>query len=161
MNNIEILADSARGVYIPQHFAETCEPEKWGIDQDDIQTLLADPELEYYWDTWDWVLNNAERTDSSGNIWRLHQDGDLFAYCPSYWTASEFHGLFGSLWYCDDQAIDLADDIIRRAGKTPDDMEVFVDEVSDAIQENGGVVEHACKGYLIVKDGDDYKVDEL
>lgn len=76
---IEILADSNRGRYIPQHFAEACDTEQWGIDPEDAAVLLAGPDHEWYWETWDTVLSNAKFTDSAGVEWFLHQDGDLFA----------------------------------------------------------------------------------
>ena len=112
----ELFSDSARGVYIPQHFAESAnrdkfkyiEPEQWGI-------LESGPETEHYWDVWDEVLSNAE-TDCGGV---LHQDGDLWivwsqnaieavdSYCESqleYETSHRDAGdsyadLVSGLWY--------------------------------------------------------------
>ena len=65
----ELFADSARGIYIPQHFAESAnigmrrfwniEPEQWSI-------LESGPKhSEEYWSTWDEVLSDAE-TDCGG-----------------------------------------------------------------------------------------------
>ena len=71
----ELFADSARGVYIPQYFAEIANREKFKyIKPDQWLILESGPEHEKYWDTWDEVLNNAE-TDCGGV---LHQDGDLW-----------------------------------------------------------------------------------
>ena len=70
-----LFADSARGIYIPQHFAESYNSEQWqAIDQSDLDILLSGPESESYWDVWDDVLNNAETV--CGGV--LHQDGDLW-----------------------------------------------------------------------------------
>ena len=75
----ELFADSARGIYIPQHFAESYATEKWKyIDADDIQILLVGPNHQFYWDAWDSVLNNAETI--CGGV--LHQDGDLWVVWP-------------------------------------------------------------------------------
>ena len=74
-NYIEIYADSARGIYIPQYFAETYVKSRWKyIDESDISVLRIGPDHEQYWDAWDNILDNAETTDG----WTLYQDGDLF-----------------------------------------------------------------------------------
>ena len=71
----ELFADSARGVYIPQHFAESAIRDKFKyIDKEQWGILESGPETEHYWDVWDDVLSNAE-TDCGGV---LHQDGDLW-----------------------------------------------------------------------------------
>ena len=68
-------ADSARGQYIPQYFAESCDRTKvLYVSDDDWKILESGPEHEHYWDAWDMVLNNAETT--CGGV--LHQDGDLW-----------------------------------------------------------------------------------
>ena len=70
-----LYADSARGIYIPQHFAESYNTEQWQvIAQADLDILLSGPDTESYWDVWDDVLNNAETV--CGGV--LHQDGDLW-----------------------------------------------------------------------------------
>lgn len=70
-----LFADSARGIYIPQHFAESAQRGKFtGIDAEQWSILESGPEHEYYWDVWSEVLDNAETID--GQI--LHQDGDLW-----------------------------------------------------------------------------------
>ena len=88
MQAIEIYADSARGIYIPQHFAES-HGENWtGFDNEDIAVLMDGPENEEYWDTWGHVLDNAEVT-FRGYTWTLYQDGDLFCVCPELMSPSE------------------------------------------------------------------------
>jgi|SRR5690625_263524 len=93
-NSIEIIANSAYGVYIPQYAAESLAPE-WTISDSDREILAAGPDHEWYWDTWHDVVQNAEYTDTDGNIWRLHQDGDLFAYCESLISDRDYFNLFG------------------------------------------------------------------
>lgn len=93
-NSIEIIADSSRGVFIPQHAAESLAP-GWTISDTDRETLAAGPENEEYWDTWNTVEQTAEYTDTAGNVWRLHLDGDLFAYCDSLMSDREYMDFFG------------------------------------------------------------------
>jgi hypothetical protein len=70
-----LFASDARGIYIPQHFAESYNSEQWNpIDADDLAILLHGPEHESYWDAWCEVLDSAE-TICGGS---LHQDGDLW-----------------------------------------------------------------------------------
>jgi hypothetical protein len=75
----QIYADSARGIYIPQHFAESANRDMFKyIDADQWQILESGPETEYYWDVWQEVLDNAE-TICGGVLW---QDGDLWIIWP-------------------------------------------------------------------------------
>lgn len=75
----EFLLDSGHGIHLPEVFAERFNLQEWGID-----TLTdLDSNDENYWDTWDDILTNAEYLDSHGVLWRLYQDGDLFAYAVS------------------------------------------------------------------------------
>ena len=74
-----LFADSARGVYIPQHFAESHSADHWqGMDSADLDILKAGPDHESYWDAWCDVLDNAETTNGG----KLYQDGDLWVYWP-------------------------------------------------------------------------------
>lgn len=43
MNDVQILLDSARGVYIPRAFAETCDLTRWHVSPEHGEALLADP----------------------------------------------------------------------------------------------------------------------
>lgn len=90
---VVILADSARGIYIPQHFAEACDRERWQYDAEAEKVLLAGPEHPYYWDTWESVLEFAEFRDEDGEVWTLYQDGDLFAIAalhePDLWLCTD------------------------------------------------------------------------
>ena len=102
MSGVTILLNDSRGVYIPQNFVEIYNPTHWGFaeDDEDIAALRKGPEDEWYWDAWNNVLARAESTDGSGNVWRLSQDGDLFAYCEAYMTTEEYVNFFG--WAPDD-----------------------------------------------------------
>jgi len=75
MTYTEIFLDSARGVFIPQNFAEIINVKDWtGIKAEDLNVLRAGPDAEFYWDAWASVLDHAETRD--GRV--LHQDGDLW-----------------------------------------------------------------------------------
>lgn len=75
---VKILVDAAHGQYVPQAFIESVDPMDWHIHQAEAE-ILMDPDHEFYWDTWDEVLNSAWYRDSKGKVWVLWQDGDLFA----------------------------------------------------------------------------------
>ena len=78
---MELLCDSHHGQFIPQIMARLLFDAGWsGIDLGDVVELEAGPyDFEWYWDTWIDILNNAQFKDENGEIWYLHQDGDLFA----------------------------------------------------------------------------------
>lgn len=75
------VADSARGQYIPQHIAESLDWTKAsGFDSYDLAILKVGPEHEFYWESWESILDNSEFTDSNGDSWKLAQgeSGDVF-----------------------------------------------------------------------------------
>jgi hypothetical protein len=95
MSGIELLLNDSRGVYIPRDFAMYFENMD-GIESEDIDILKAGPdESDWYWETWDSVLSNASYKDEKGNVWRLYQDGDLFAYCEELMDDEEYYNFFG------------------------------------------------------------------
>jgi len=88
-HNAELYASDRHGIYIPQYFAESIVRECLsGVSDDDVQTLIDGPDSEYYWDSWDVVLNNAVLTDKNGKRWTLWQDGDLWLV-PEDWEPEE------------------------------------------------------------------------
>lgn len=93
MQAIEILLDSAHGIYIPQLFIETLKPEYLESITEEQKEDLADPYNEYYWDTWNDILINFE-LELDGNIYELYQDGDLFLYCYDLMTEEEKENFF-------------------------------------------------------------------
>lgn len=77
---IQLLCDDALGVYIPKRFAQMIHPDAiQGMTQEDRQILLAGPDHEEYWDTWDWVMDRIVLTGLSGEKYTLWQDGNLWA----------------------------------------------------------------------------------
>ena len=64
-----LFSDSARGVYIPQHFAESIRHDCIsGVDADDLAQLALGPDsCEEYWDIWHDVESSAVVTDPAGS----------------------------------------------------------------------------------------------
>ena len=91
-DNVILLLSDARGIYIPRDFAQNFnfDVDGWqGVSQED-RDALSDPENVDYWETWDRVLSNAHYIDeTSGWIYHLHQDGDLWAICYDNMTDEE------------------------------------------------------------------------
>ena len=92
---IEVLCDSHHGQYIPQIMINRLVDSGWqGITEENVNDC-NDPRNEWYWGAWHDVENNATFTDENGNVWGLHQDGDLFAYCADLMTEEEKQNFFG------------------------------------------------------------------
>ena len=95
MDNIAYLINSARGIYIPQAFAEKCDMSAWHVSQADAEILLAGPEHGLYWDAWIRVEDSAYYTAHDGRTFTLYQDGDLFAVAIDAMTDEEYRDFFG------------------------------------------------------------------
>lgn len=100
MDNLILLFDSARGCYIPQQFALHCldESDGWvGVSQEDLEALREGPDAEWYWQAWDTVEQNAQWVDPKDveNVYRLYQDGDLWAYNIKAAESGELDEFFG------------------------------------------------------------------
>lgn len=78
---MELICDSHHGQFIPQIMARRLFDAGWsGIDLGDVVELEAGHyDFEWYWETWEGILNSAQFTDEKGAIWYLYHDGDLFA----------------------------------------------------------------------------------
>lgn len=86
---VVLLLDDVRGIYIPANFVNEFDLSTWqGLDNINLGHL-SEPENECYWDTWYDVLSNASYTDDKGNVFTLHQDGDLWAICFDKMTDEE------------------------------------------------------------------------
>ena len=85
---LQCFADSARGLYIPQYFAESIDRDAiTGVNMEDLDCLLGGPEQDSYWDVWADVLDNAVIKDTHGQEWTLHEDGDLWLVPLGYYMA--------------------------------------------------------------------------
>lgn len=87
-----LFADGARGIYIPQYFAQSIKKEMVrGVSDEDWQILEAGPDHDLYWETWDTVERNAEVT-LDGHKYTLtygEGGGDLFLICPELMSDEE------------------------------------------------------------------------
>ena len=90
MNNVCLLLSDARGVYIPRDFVQGFDMAQWGLDPNSwaVQTC-AEPDADGYWDAWNDVMGKAKYVHTDGRVYRLHQDGDLWALCYESMTAEE------------------------------------------------------------------------
>lgn len=92
MQAVEILLSDVRGIYIPANFVSEFDVKKWGLDPESWAVKRCEsPDSEPYWDAWMEILDKAE-FHHEGNVWRLHQDGDLFAICYELMTDEEKEG---------------------------------------------------------------------
>lgn len=103
---LQLVLSSARGRYIPRDFVtgsngpeeiDTEHCQNWGLTDANREQWkdALNPEHEWYWEAWGWILNNAKFTDTDGNEYLLRQDGDLWAYCAERMTDEEKANFFG------------------------------------------------------------------
>ena len=93
-NALCLLVDSHHGIYVPKVFSENFDHSKWqGIPADDL-AVIANPEHEWYWEAWDSILRTATCLQD-GHTYRLHQDGDLWAYCDELMSDEEYKEFWG------------------------------------------------------------------
>lgn len=75
------LSDT-RGVYIPRDFAQSFKDRAKnvsGVSDEDWEILEAGPDNEYYWETWQDVMNNCLVWDDKENVlYSVYQDGDCW-----------------------------------------------------------------------------------
>lgn len=103
--NVELLCDSHHGIYIPSIMIQRLVDNGWKNIPDNAVEVLSSPDNEFYWETWEEILQNAEWHDNSTDqVFKLHHDGDLFAVCAESCTPQEYHNIFGEYpeWYNQD-----------------------------------------------------------
>ena len=131
MTYSECFLDSARGIYIPQNFAELIDVQDWtGIDAEDVQVLRSGPDHESYWDVWQDVLDYAETRDGrvlyqDGDLWLVARDRaieDLNAYFEQVHEYETRHGDAGDAYSylvedvdAEDVKRQLAEEVLRQA----------------------------------------------
>lgn len=98
MQAVELYADASRGIYIPQHFAQT-HNELWNFDKcesDALDILLHGPEHTEYWEAWQDVIDNAfyQLREHKYTLWS-GESGDLFSVCNERMTDSEYENFYG------------------------------------------------------------------
>lgn len=90
---LELLMSDSHGIYVPQRWAMYCH-DMDNVSAEDMEILKAGPDADWYWEAWDNVLSNASAV-VHGRVWRLWQDGDLWAYCEELMTDEEYEQFFG------------------------------------------------------------------
>ena len=99
MNAVILILSDSRGRYIPRDFLTDNYGEiavdhcaAWGLNDSNYEQWYdaLEPENECYWESWEWILNNAQFNDGE-NVYRLYQDGDLWGICYELMTDEEKH----------------------------------------------------------------------
>ena len=75
-DTVQLILSDARGIYLPQNFAEAFPQQN--VKAEDWDILLSGPDHEWYWDAWNDILDTW-KGPSGETIW---QDGDLFLLGP-------------------------------------------------------------------------------
>lgn len=79
LDRAELFADGARGIYIPQHFAESVRRDLvTGVTAWAWAACEAGPEHDDYWHAWDEITSRAEIEHPTLGRCYLWQDGDLW-----------------------------------------------------------------------------------
>lgn len=78
---MQLLILDQHGIYIPQYFAQNFANYLTNQEKlkDEISDLLEGPDNEFYWDSWDTVLQDAELKDDNGKNFTLVQNGNLWS----------------------------------------------------------------------------------
>ena len=79
--DMQLWLSDNRGQFIPRDFATSFADRAKhveGVSDETWATLEAGPDSEWYWESWESVLDHARVTDEHGVKYRLWQDGDLW-----------------------------------------------------------------------------------
>jgi len=93
INAVNLILSDSRGIYIPRDFltdnynneaTEHCKA--WGLTEENKEQWIdcVDPENEFYWESWDELLDKCILVDSKGNEFTLYQNDDLWAIPEGY-----------------------------------------------------------------------------
>jgi len=98
MDAVVLILSDARGIYIPRDFLTDNQNEivwkhceAWGLTKENFDRWreAVNPNDDYYWEAWDWILSNAKYTTEEGDVYHLYQDGDLWGLCYDKMTDEE------------------------------------------------------------------------
>lgn len=86
MNEPMLLIDESHGIYIPAIFIKNFNPEtgNWNYDYESYKKDLSSPENEFYWETWQDLLDNAKFTDQDNVTYYLYEAGDIWLVPEGY-----------------------------------------------------------------------------
>ena len=98
-----IALSDRNGVYIPQLYCNHVDEKiakKMNILMEDVLICQSGPDHEWYWESWDAIISNAEwiepqkfYSDGEWEVkdvkWYLHQDGDLWEVPEGFYFDEE------------------------------------------------------------------------
>jgi hypothetical protein len=76
LNAVNLILSDSRGIYIPRDFLLTNEVldephcKAWGLTDENKGTWVVClyPDSKWYWEAWEWILNNAKYMDIIANF---------------------------------------------------------------------------------------------
>jgi hypothetical protein len=80
------IIDGAHGIYIPQVWAKRYGVQaviSANVDEEDVRILLSGPDEEFYWESWESVLDDYSH-EVNGVKHYIYQQDDLFEYPETY-----------------------------------------------------------------------------
>ena len=87
-NEPVLLVDCHHGIYIPNIFMQEINNGSYKVKNlseiSELFTDLASPENDFYWESWEDMLNNCILIDLKGNEYTLWQNDDLWAVPAGY-----------------------------------------------------------------------------
>jgi hypothetical protein len=87
--NPELLVDSHHGIYTAQLFCKWYAPYITNMEEvkEDFDICILGPDNEFYWESWENLINNIEFTNDKGEkftIGNLGEECDLWAIPEGY-----------------------------------------------------------------------------
>jgi len=78
--HVELIVDSANGIYVPKVFARSYVLREADLDED-MEICSSGPDGEFYWDAWSEIIDNGTIDGLSGAVYRIFvsDNGDVFA----------------------------------------------------------------------------------
>jgi len=82
IEDVVLLADSHHGVYIPQLVVQQyLEHPMWDwskVSKEDIDSVLAGHDNEWYWEAWENIMNEVKVVDEDGTEYMMMENEDLW-----------------------------------------------------------------------------------
>lgn len=89
-----LVVDSHHGVYIPQIWLKQSSGQIKAQLSRDQRNDLRNPENEFYWETWEQVLNKEFRVNRQKGYFEQTENGDLFFIPNCYRRSREYKETF-------------------------------------------------------------------
>ncbi len=72
---VQLAVTDAAGIYAPQEFLSRYDVE--GVDAEDVATVEAGPDEEWYWEAWSNIEDNGYVMENDIK-WQIYQSGDIW-----------------------------------------------------------------------------------